>query len=163
MEKHNVPIIQVVLQIKAGDLNDPDDKVGLASFTAAMLDEGVEEMDALELADALDFLGANLRTGSQGYASTVSLNVPVAKLGEAMPILANVVLGPSFPPEDFNRLKTRSLTSLLQERDSPNAIARVASSKVLFGDHPLGRRTKENDIKSTGVEDLKNFHLDHLN
>jgi len=41
MEKHNVPIIQIVLQVKAGDLNDPDDMVGLASFTASMLDEGV--------------------------------------------------------------------------------------------------------------------------
>ena len=141
MEKHNVPIVQIVLQVKAGDLNDPDDKVGLASFTASMLDEGAEEMDALALADALDFLGANLGTGSQRYGSTVSLNVPVARLGEAMPILADVILRPTFPAEDLNRLKVRSLTSLLQKRDSPNAIARVASGKVLFGDHPFGRRT----------------------
>jgi len=161
MEKHNVPIIQIVLQVKAGDLNDPDDMVGLASFTASMLDEGVEEMDALALADALDFLGANLSTGSQRYASTVSLNVPAAKLGEAMPILADVVLRPSFPAEDLNRLKARSLTSLLQERDSPNAIARVASGKVLFGNHPFGRRTEESDIKSTGVQDLMDFHSKH--
>lgn len=161
MEKHSVPIVQVILQISAGALNDPDAKVGLASFTSSMLDEGAGGRDALELADAIEFLGANLGTGSGRYTSTVSLNVPVAKLGDAMPLMADVVLRPDFPEDDLNKLKARSLTSLLQERDSPNAIARAAYSNVLYGEHPFGRRRDESSINGTGIEDIKTFHLSY--
>ncbi len=162
MEKHNVPIVQVILQVNSGNLNDPDNRVGLASFTASMLDEGAGEMNALELADAVDFLGANLVTGSGRYTTTVSLNVPTRKLEEAMPLIADVALRPLFPEKELNRLKARSLTSLLQERDSPNAIARAAYSKVIYGDHPFGRRTDESSIKSTSVADLQTFHAKHF-
>ena len=162
MEKHNVPIVQIILQVNAGNLHDPDYRAGLAGFTASMLDEGAGGRDALELADAVDFLGANLGTGSGRYTTTVSLNVPVAKLGDAMPLMADVSLRPSFPEEELNRLKARSLTSLLQERDSPNAIARATYSKVIYGDHPFGRRTDEKSIKSTSVGDLQEFHAKHF-
>ena len=161
MEKHSVPIVQIILQVNAGGIHDPEDKIGLASFTASMLDEGAGGKDALQLADAMGFLGGNLSTGSGRYTSTVSLNVPVAKLSEAMVLMADVVLRPEFPESELNRLKVRSLTSLLQERDSPNAIARAAYNKVLYGDHLFGRKTDESNIKLTSILDLKSFHKDH--
>ena len=63
VEMHEVPVVDVMLIVKSGTAADPAGKYGLASFTAAMLDEGAGSRDALALADAVDFLGASLVDG----------------------------------------------------------------------------------------------------
>ncbi|MDP3581890.1 MAG: insulinase family protein, partial [Ignavibacteria bacterium] len=73
MEKHQVPLVQLNLTIKAGSVNDPADKVGLANLTFDMLDEGAAGKTSLEIADAIDFLGASVRTGAGTHSSSVSL------------------------------------------------------------------------------------------
>src|SRR5207244_7600037 len=97
IERHKVPLVQGNLVIQAGADEDPQGKFGLASFTAAMLDEGAGKRSALEIADALDFLGAVLVTSSSFDSSAVRVNVPVARLQEALPIFADVILRPTFP------------------------------------------------------------------
>ena len=66
----------------AGSSDDPAGKFGVASLTAAMLDEGAGRRTALEIADAVDVLGADLRHRSSFDASAVRLNVPVAQLAD---------------------------------------------------------------------------------
>src|SRR5918911_531821 len=58
---------------------------------------------APQLADAIEFLGADLTTTSSFDASAVRLNVPVARLQDALPIMADVALRPTFPEADLNR------------------------------------------------------------
>jgi zinc protease len=64
VEQHEVPLAQINLIVRAGSAVDPAGKFGIASMTANMLDEGAGGKSALELADALEFLGANLSTTS---------------------------------------------------------------------------------------------------
>src|SRR6266849_403031 len=60
VELHEVPVAQVNLVAFSGTANDPPGKYGLASLTAAMLEEGAGTRTALEIADAIDYLGADL-------------------------------------------------------------------------------------------------------
>jgi zinc protease len=133
VEMHEVPIAQVSLLLDFGSAADPRGQFGLASLTAAMLDEGAGSRSALELADAVDFLGADLRTRSTFDATSVDLGVPVARLAEALPLMADVALRPTFPEEDLARLKRERLTALLQARDNPAAVASEGYSRVLYG------------------------------
>src|SRR4030095_2618855 len=94
IEAHEVPLVQVNLVLKSGSSDDPAGKFGLASLTAAMLDEGAGSRPALEIADEIDFLGADLGTGSSFDSSAVRLGVPVARLGAALPVMADVALRP---------------------------------------------------------------------
>jgi len=48
VERHKVPLVQINLVIQAGANDDPEGKFGLASFTAAMLDEGAARRSALK-------------------------------------------------------------------------------------------------------------------
>ena len=105
IESHEVPLVQVNLLVLAGGAEDPPGAFGAASLTAAMLDEGAGRRSALEIADAVDFLGAVLTTGSSFDASAIRLNVPVARLGDALPILADVALRPTFPQQDLDRIR----------------------------------------------------------
>ncbi|MCZ6759937.1 MAG: insulinase family protein, partial [Gemmatimonadetes bacterium] len=94
MEKHNVPIVQLSLTIRTGSVMDPQDQAGLASMTAAMLDEGAGARSALELSDEIDFLGASLSTGAGLHTTSVSLRTPLSKFDQALALMSDVVLRP---------------------------------------------------------------------
>ena len=105
VEAHEVPLVQVTLLLKAGGSDDPDGKFGLASLTAAMLDEGAGTRSALEIADEVEFLGAELATSSGFDSSSVSLGVPVSRLGPALAVMADVALRPTFPDDELERVR----------------------------------------------------------
>jgi predicted Zn-dependent peptidase len=160
-EQHEVPLAQVTVIVRVGSGADPDGKYGVAGMTAAMLDEGAGGRSALELADEVELLGAELATTSSFDHSAVRLAVPVARLASALPLLADVVRRPSFPPEELERLRKERLTRLLQARDDPAAIIEMAFPRLVFGDKhrygtPAGGGTAE--VKALTVDDLRRFH-----
>jgi zinc protease len=160
VEMHEVPVADITVIIKAGAA-DPAAKFGLADFTAAMLDEGAGTRDALAIADAVDFLGASLGTGSSYDASTVRLHTPVSKLDDALQILADVLLRPTFPDADLERLRKERLTFLLQMRDQPASLASAAFARLVFGPrHRYGTPRLGNETSNTemSVVDLKGFY-----
>jgi zinc protease len=161
VEQHEVPIAQVNLIVRAGAAADPAGKFGVASMTSAMLDEGAGTRSALELADAIEFLGANLSTTSSFDYSAVRMSVPVARLGDALPLLADVAVRPSFPAEELERLRKERLTALLQARDDPAAIVGVAFPRLVFGTtHRYGTATGGTaaELKAMTLDDLRAFH-----
>jgi len=161
VEAHEVPLVQVNLVIPAGSGDDPADKFGLASLTAAMLDEGAGSRDALEIADAIDFLGASLSTTSSFDASAIRLNVPVARLEAALAIMADVALRPTFPQAELDRLRQERLTALLQARDDPAQVAPLTFSRVVFGEtHRYGTAAMGTDatLKAFTTGDVRGFH-----
>jgi predicted Zn-dependent peptidase len=160
MEKHQVPLVQINLLVNAGSANDPAERIGLASITADMLDEGAGDRDALALADAIDFLGAQVRVFAGTHTITASLFTPLSKLDQALPILADVVLRPTFPADELERKRISLLTSLLQAHDEPSTVASVLFAKALFGDHPYGNPSvsTEASLRAVSVSDLRRFH-----
>ena len=161
VESHEVPLVQINLLLRAGAGDDPSGKFGLASLTAAMLDEGAGSRSALELADAVDFLGASLATTASFDASAVRLNVPVARLKDALPLMADVVLRPTFPAAELERLRQERLTALVQAKDDPASVAPLAFARTVFGAthrYGTGIAGSEATLKGFTVQDLKSFH-----
>lgn len=161
VELHEVPVVQVTLLVETGSAADPADKPGLASMTAAMLDEGAGSRTALEIADAIDYLGASLGTSSSFDASAIRLHVPVARLDLALPVMADVALRPTFPEKELERLRQERLTSILQARDDPQAIASFAFPRIVFGaPHRYGTPAGGTaaSVKAMTVADLRAFY-----
>jgi predicted Zn-dependent peptidase len=161
VEAHEVPLVQVTLLLKAGSSDDPAGKYGLASLTAAMLDEGAGARSALEIADEIDFLGADLGTSSSFDASAVRLGVTVSRLGAALPVMADVALRPTFPQAELDRLRTERLTDLLQARDDAASVAPMAFARLLYGPshrYGTGAIGTAATLKSIAASDLKAFH-----
>ncbi len=161
VEMHEVPVANVSLIVKAGASADPAGKYGLASFTAAMLDEGAGTRNALDFADAVDFLGASLSTGSGFDSSTIRLATPVSKLDDALPLMADVALRPAFNAEELERLRKERLTTLLQTRDDPASLASAAFARTVFGPrHRYGTFAMGNEASNGEMTaaDLRGFY-----
>jgi predicted Zn-dependent peptidase len=158
VELHEVPVAQVNLVAFSGSGDDPSGRFGVTSLTTSMLEEGAGGRSALQIADAVDFLGADLGAGATFDASAVRLHVPVARLADALPIMADVVLRPTFPQDELDRLRQQRLTALLQARDDPAAIVPLAFARTLYGTaHRYGTATTgtAETIKSFTVADLR--------
>jgi predicted Zn-dependent peptidase len=161
IEAHEVPLAQVNLVVLAGSGDDPAGKFGVASLVAAMLDEGAGTRSALQVADDIEFLGASLTSSSSYDASAIRLNVPVARLAAALPVMADVALRPTFPQAELDRLRQERLTALLQARDDPAQVAPMAFTRVVFGPmhrYGTGAMGTEATLKAFSTMDLRTFH-----
>lgn len=161
VEQHEVPMVQVNLIVRAGSAADPAGKFGVAAMTASMLDEGAGGKSALELADAVEFLGAALSTTSTFDYSAVRLSTPVSRLSDALPLMADVVTEPSFPAHELERLRKERLTRLLQARDDPAALIEMAFPRLVFGDkHRYGTPAGggEAEVKAMTLDDIRAFY-----
>ena len=165
VELHKVPVVHVSLVVKAGSGADVRNKFGVAHLTAEMLDEGAGARDALQIADGIDYLGANLSTSSTFDAAFVDLHVPVARLGDALPIMADVALRPTFPEKELQRVREELLTSIVQAQDDPEALVQFAFPRLVFGpQHRYGTMSfgTAASLKSFTVADLRQFHAASL-
>ena len=164
VEQHEVPLAQVNLVIHAGSGDDPATAFGLASLTAAMLDEGAGARTALQIADEVEFLGASLGTSSSFDASAVRLNVPVRQLRPALAVMADVALRPTFPAPEVERLRQERLTALLQAKDDAASIAPLAFARVVFGpSHRYGTPAAGTaaTLKAMTADEMRRFHAGH--
>jgi len=161
VELHKVPVVHVSLVVKSGASADPKGKYGLASLTAEMLDEGAGSRRALQIADAVDYLGASLSTSSTFDASYVELHIPVARLADGLPIMADVALRPTFPDEELKRVREDLLTSLIQAEDDPESLIQFAFPRLVYGlPHRYGTLSigTAATVKGFTVADMRQFH-----
>jgi len=139
-ERHDVPVVQMDMLVRAGYADDPEGESGLAGFTADMLDEGTRHRSALEISDALETVGARLGIGCQADTVTISLNVLKAHLHEALDLFADMVLNPDFRAQDLERLRPQRLAAIRREQSEPVGIATRVLPELIYGaGHAYGK------------------------
>ena len=161
VEQHELPLADFILLVGSGSTADPASKTGVANLTAAMLREGTTTRKSLEIADQISFLGINLSPSSSWESSTISLHTPTAQLDSALALFADVALHPSFPGNEFERIRKNRLTELLQLRDQGPSIANLAFPAIVYGStHPYGAASigTETSVKSLSTADLQSYY-----
>jgi zinc protease len=161
VEHHELPLADFVLLVGSGSTTDPASKTGVANLAATMLREGTTTRKSLDIADQIAYLGINLSPSSSWESSTLSLHTPIAQLDSALALFADVALRPSFPADEFERLRKNRLTDLLRLRDQGPAIANLAFPAIIYGGvHPYGAATlgTEASVKSLSVTDLQTYY-----
>lgn len=161
VEQHELPLADFVLLVGSGSTADPASKPGIANLASAMLREGTTTRQSLEIADQTAFLGISLSPTSSWESSTLSLHTPTAQLDSALALFADVALHPSFPANEFERIRKNRLTELLQLRDQGPAIANIAFPAIIYGNaHPYGAPSigTEASVKSLTPADLQSYY-----
>jgi zinc protease len=164
-QKGGMPVVSASLVVRSGSDANPAEKPGLASFTAAMLDQGTATRSALQLADDIAQIGATLTTNSSRDASTVTVTSLNRNFQAALTLLADVTLRPAFPGEEVERIRAARLADLAQQRANPTVIANNVMAMTLYGEgHPygFGELGTAASNKSLTREDLQGFWRRHF-
>ncbi len=162
-ERHETPVVQVSVQFPGGYSADVGKKLGTASFTMQMLDEGAGDYSALALAARKEALGAELTAGAGLDSASVGLSALSDKLPESLDLLADVLRRPSFDEAEIERVRATWIAGIKQEKARPQTAALRVMPPLLYGQgHPYaipftGSGT-EASIASLTREDLVSFH-----
>ena len=162
-ERHAVPVVELNLVVDAGFAADQFVTPGTANLALAMLDEGTASRSALEISDELLRLGATLGAGSDLDTSFVSMSALKENLGPSLELYADVILNPSFPQQDFERLKQLQIVGIRQEKVRPRTLALRLFPRLLYGDGhayslPFTGTGDEAGLEALTPGDLGAFH-----
>ena len=163
LERHSAPIVNVALAVDAGAASDSAAKAGTATLALDLMDEGTRNLDAFQITDKLDSLGARLSTGSSLDMSFVRLQATAANLRPSLGIMSDVVLNPSFPSDQFTIQKQRRIAQIGQEKANPNALVQRVLPGILYGaNHAYGKPASgnENSVAAISRDDLMKWHAD---
>jgi zinc protease len=145
VEKHEVPLIAAGIYVPGGAVLDPDDCPGISSFTGRLITEGTKTRSSTQIADEGDFIAAPPNVGVDRENVVVTTESLTRHWERALDLWADVVLNPTFPDEEIERVRKERLTDLRRLRDDPNAIAERVATGLLFGrdtphGHPISGR-----------------------
>ena len=113
------PLVSASMIIPVGAADEPATDGGAAVLAARALTEGTERYHAIGLTEAAERLGASLHAEAGWDATSVGVDVPSARLAAALELLAEVLLRPTFPRDDVDRLRDERLNDLLQAQADP--------------------------------------------
>jgi zinc protease len=158
-----VPQVRLHLLLDAGYAADQFGIPGTASLAMTMLDEGTRTRSSIGISDELAGLGANLGTGSGLDMSAVTLEALKDKLDASLAVYADVILNPSFPRADFDRLKRQRLAQIQQEKADPIGMALRVFPGLLYGSghayaNPWTGSGTEESTSRISRDDLVKFH-----
>ena len=158
------PTVSASLMFDAGYCTDKfGGKLGLASLGMNMLDEGTKSLNALQINERLQLLGASLNTNSDLDNSYVNLNTLKQSLDLSFDLMADVVLNPSFPDADFKRLQAQQLSGIQNEKKNPQSMVMRVMPTLLYGEGhpyamPMSGSGEEESVGSISLEDIKGFY-----
>jgi len=139
-QRDAVPATKIALDFDAGLAADDASKLGLQTLMLDLMDEGTRTMNATQLAEAQETLGASISTGATMDRSVISLNAVTPNLQPSVALLAEVVRSPAFAPAELERLRASRLSRIAAERTQPAALANRALPELIYGSaSPYGR------------------------
>ena len=163
IERHSLPIVSVVALIKAGSINDPQDRAGMANLTASLLDEGTTSRSSVQIADEIDFIGGSIGASAGKDSTTASLKVLKKDIEKGFDLFSDILLHPLFDPQEMERVRDLILGSIHSEKDDPMIIADRSFEQLIFGNHPYRNPVigVADTVKMIRREEILSFYQSH--
>lgn len=159
-ESRDTPTVSIRAVFLGGTRYETPAKAGIGALFSRMLTRGTEGRSAQKLAGDVESLGGSL----EGFSGRNSLGLRAEFLSrffpQSMELLSDVLLQPSFDPEELEKERTLTLAELRREQDQPSSMVFRLFAETLYRVHPYGLRrlgTVES-IRSLGRDDLQRMH-----
>ena len=167
-ENHANPTVSITGRIYAGSLFDPSGKWGLSGLTSDMLSRGTESKSALQLAIALESVGASLNYGSSTEEMDIAGGCQSKDFGLTVSTMADELLHPSFPTDQLEKLRGESLSDLEQARQDTGGTGGAGTqASIAFADaiyppgHPYWEPSidqQESAVNAITQSDISGFY-----
>jgi predicted Zn-dependent peptidase len=156
VENHEVPLVDVRLIVKAGEV---DDEL-LATMTAAMLSEGTSKRTKAQFDEAIEQVGSSMGSYADTHTSGVTTRVLSEHLPLALGLVAEMVRAPRFEDASLTKVKDQRKASLRQQKSSPSSLGQRVFGMVAYpSGHPYARPfPTEAAIDAVTLDAIKGFH-----
>lgn len=165
VESTETPTLSLSLSIEGGVLLDPTEKTGLASITAALMNESTASYSTEEIANKLSLLGSSISISAAGRYFNIYLDTLTKNAPESLRLLEEKMLHPAFTQADFDLVKERILQSTQQGLKNPSVLASRGRNMLLYSrESRLGMPDSGTleSIQSITLEDVKSFYTNYI-
>ncbi len=158
------PTMTISVRIPSGHKNDPLEKVGLASLTAAMVNEATMKSTNEELSNRLQKLGSSVGFRAGDNATTLTVRSLTENLDATLAIAAEKLFEPKFDQADFDRLKAQTLQGIEAGKKNASQTATGVFRRLIYGDDNAFAWPSNGvkvSVQSITLDDVKAFHAAH--
>jgi len=157
--------VNLVMTVYMGDLQSLHGLTTTGSMTASMLNKGTTRRSLAELKAEQDRLKARISISGGASSARLSIETDRANLAQAIRLAGEMLRQPSFPPEEFDKLKKEYITRLEAQKSDPISLAvnlfnRINSPEYAPGD-PRRTMTIEEEIaaaQAVSLEQVREFY-----
>lgn len=154
VENHKLPRVSYQIRLKNRAVQEGD-KAGYVSIAGQLMSRGTTSKSKAEIDEEVDFLGATLNTNGYGLFAS-SLTKHQDKL---LAIASDVLLNPSFPEAEYDKIKTQTLSGLEASKTDPSAMASNATRKINYGsNHPYGEVETVETLNNIEIKDVQEYY-----
>jgi predicted Zn-dependent peptidase len=147
LESNRTPSISLSIAIPSSRLRDPEGMPGVAEATAAMMTMGTTTRTARQISEALADIGASVSFGGGGGGGgrggaggggagggegTITVSALAENFDQALAIMADILLHPTFPADELEKWKGRQSSQLEQQRTNPGTLSNETLMRVLY-------------------------------
>jgi predicted Zn-dependent peptidase len=160
-----LPVISAQWYELGGLLGEDPGREGVANAVGQMMLKGAGGKTAEQIASELEGLGARMASASGSNTRYVSSQFLSSDRTAVLGLMANIILKPDFPDDQWQKLRDRLLAEIDSQNDQWYMHLRTSFRHSYFGDkHPwsqpvVGRRDV---IEKLTVADLKKYHASRL-
>jgi len=164
MEQHEVPLIQFRAVFPAGAIYDSKDQAGLASITADAMVLGSKNYTKSAIEENTEFVGASIFAGAGKENAFIASSFLKKDQQQILAILKDVVLNPTFPKDEIDKMLSRRLVEMDQMKESPRSVIGSYYNQFVFGEHPYGNAEvgTKNSIQKISEKAIVDFHKNHF-
>lgn len=158
LPRPGLPLVSLRIAVTGGSLMDPPERPGLGAFADALLTRGAGAHDALAFAELTERLALGFSISTSTRATTIGFDTQLGRLETGLDLLAELLLRPRMEEAEIERLRALRLGDLLHDLDDPDAIARGAVQRALFGPgHPAAHlpRGRRRGVAAARPEELR--------
>lgn len=159
-EQRSLPMVSIELLIDAGSRYDAEQQEGASNLTARLLTYGTNRRTAVQISDALDFIGASLSARAGADLASLSLTVLKKDLAAGLELLADILTSATFPQEEIDRQKQSIIAAIRARDEDPGDIAQRKFAAFLYPQSPYGRPVEgsEASVKSLQQRSVRDFY-----
>lgn len=154
VENHKLPVVSIQLFVDYPPILEGP-SAGFVDIAGQLLSKGTTTRSKAEIDEAVDFIGASLSTSASG----ISGSCLTKHKDQLLELMTDILFNPTFPEEEFEKLKKQTISNLAQAKDDPNEIAVNVSSRIRNGaNHPYGEIETEATIEGIKVDECRQFY-----
>lgn len=158
VENHRLPKVSFQLFIDA-PLNLEGEFAGVGEMAGSLLANGTKTKTKAQLDEAIDFIGANISSSATGlFGSGLTKHQD-----KVLALMSDMLFNPTFPAEEFEKLKKQTLSGLASAKEDPEAIAGNVANVVRYGkNHPYGELSTEATVNKITLEQCRKYYATYF-
>jgi zinc protease len=149
---HAIPLVSMRLAFLGGQLAETEETQGISSFTAEMLERGTTSRSAAQIAAEVEGIAGGLEGFSGRNSFGLTGEFLTENLDTGLDLFADVLLEPSFPADEIEKLRTDRIAAIKRREDDLAGKAFELFAQALYPNHPYRFRIIGNEESARRVD-----------